>query len=199
MRTVSTVKIPADVQTLLNGLCFLTGLCIAIGLLVTLNSLQIPFYIYYPHVAKTVLISASVDEYLFLLSSVCVPGTLFVSARRLSKFGMVGILLIWVTSLFLILLQQPYGSLILYVTVIFAAILEVSYSGRPRFTAARLLVPVLVVFVLIEFSALYYWAGSSINPRGEFGLPAEQLELDLTFALYPLGMLMMLVLLFSWL
>ena len=199
MNSVSTVRIPTDVQSLLNGLCFLTGLSIAIGLLVTLNDLQIPFYIYYPHIAKTVLISDSVDLYLFLLSSVCVPGTLFLSARKLSKFGMIGILLIWITSLFLIVLQQPYGSLILYITVIYAAVLQLWNFGRRRFTATGLLMPALVVFVLIEFSALYYWTGSSINPQGEFGLSAEQLELDLTFALFPLGMLMMLMLLFSWL
>lgn len=195
---MSTVRNPTYVQHLLTGLCFLTGLGIAMGLLVTLNSLQIQFYVYYPHVAKTVLVSDSVDLYLFLLSTLSVPGTLLLYSRKLSKFSMIGILLIWVTSLFLIFIQQPYGSLILYVTVIYAAVLELSNSGRRRFTAQRLLMPALVVFVLIEFSALYYWASSSINPQGQFGLSAEQLELDFTFALFPVGMLMMLMLLFSW-
>ena len=111
---------------------------------------------------------------------------------------MIGILLIWITSLFLIFLQQPYGPLILYVTVIYASVSQLSNSVRRRFTAERLLIPALVVFVLIEFSALYYWAGSSVNPLEQFGLSAEQLELDFTFTLFPLVMLMMLMLLFSW-
>lgn len=188
-----------NTQNLVSGFCFLTGLSLAIGLLVTLTQLQVPFYLYYPHVTQTILVSGPVDLYLFLLSSGCVPAALFVNARKLSRSGMIGILVIWMVGLAMIILQQPYGALILYVTVLYAAVLEVLKSDHQRSVVSQLLIPVLAIFLLIEFSVLYYWAASALTPGQRFGLSAEQLELSLTFSPFPIEMLMMLVLLFSWL
>lgn len=174
----------------------LAGVSIGIGLLVLLNQLKIPYYLYYPTTARTVLISDSIDVYLFLASSVCVPMFAFVS-HKLSRLG-TGILTVWVVSLVLVIFSEPYAIPILYVTVISAAVVNVSGHEWQRL-AADLIISMITIVALIEFSAVYYWVNAALNPLGMVGVLSEQLELSLTYSLYPAVMLMMFLLLFAWL
>jgi hypothetical protein len=177
----------------------LIGFALGIGLLVVLNQLQVPFYLYYPTTTHTVLISEPIDLYLFLVSSICVPITFVLFSRKLSRSGLLGILAIWVASLVLTLLGQPYASLTLYVTVIFAAVVS-GFGGRlSGYVTADSLLYTLAFLVPIEFACLCYWMAASLNPLGRVGALSEQLELNLTFSLFPFAMLMLLLLLFSWL
>lgn len=178
---------------------WLIGVSLGIGLLLLLDQLQIPFYLYYPRTTHTILISDSFDLFLFLISSACVPGTLAVSSRKLSRSGLIGILAIWIAALLLTIARQPYGIPTLYLTVMYAAVLNVSKADLRRSAAAEVLVCTLAIFALIESATLYYWIGSALNPQGQVGLLSEQFEANLTFSLFPLAMLMMLLLLFSWL
>jgi hypothetical protein len=57
----------------------------------------------------------------------------------------------------------------------------------------------LVILLLIESSTLFYWIGAALNPQGRVGILSEQLEANLTFSLFPLATLMIVLLLFSWL
>src|SRR5208282_2143889 len=111
-----------------RALGWLTGLSLGIGLLVLLNQLQIPFYLYYPRTTNTVLFSASLDLYLFLISSTCVPGTFALLSRKLPRSGLIGILAIWAIALTLALVGESYGVAILYVTVVYAAIVKMLKS-----------------------------------------------------------------------
>ncbi|HKM78037.1 MAG TPA: hypothetical protein VJZ03_03095 [Candidatus Bathyarchaeia archaeon] len=178
---------------------WLTGISLGIGILVLLNQFRIPFYLYYPRTTDTVLISDSYDLYFFLITSACVPGTLAFYSTKLSKSGMIGITMIWLTGLLLTIGQQPYAIPTLYVTVIYAAVLNVSKTNLRKAAAAEILLCTLAIFVLIEYSTLYYWIGSAFNPQTQVGVLAEELELNLTFSLFPFAILTMLLLLFSWL
>jgi hypothetical protein len=104
-----------------------------------------------------------------------------------------------VTGLLITIAGQPFGVIILYVTVVFAAVLDVSKADFRRTAAREVLVCPFALLVLIEYATLWYWISSALNPGGQAGLLTEQLETDLTFSLFPLAMLMMLLLLFSWL
>ncbi|MGA3406325.1 MAG: hypothetical protein ABSD49_11395 [Candidatus Bathyarchaeia archaeon] len=184
-------------QATTRALHCITGVSLGIGLLVVLNQLQIPFYLYYPRTTNTVLISPQIDLYLFLATSVCVPCTFAIFSRSVSKSGLAGILAIWVTALSLAFVGEPYGLPTLYVTVIFAAILNTLKAGLDEST--DLLVYALVIGVLIEFAAVFYWVGAGLNPLGKLGMPSEFLDADLTFSLYTISLLIMLILMFSWL
>src|SRR5208282_3182445 len=178
---------------------WLTGISLGIGILVLLNQFRIPFYVYYPRTTDTVLISDSYDLYFFLITSACVPGTLAFYSTKLSKSGMIGITMIWLTGLLLTIGQQPYAIPTLYVTVMYTAVLNVSKTKLRKSAAAEILLCTLAIFVLIEYSTLYYWIGSALNPQTQIGGVAEELELNLTFSLFPFALLTMLLLLFSWL
>ncbi len=171
----------------------LTGVSLGIGFLVLLNQLRIPFYLYYPRTTQTVLSSEFFDLCFFIASSVCVP-MLVLSFGKFSRLVRVGILLIWVTGLILTIVGEPYGVPMIYATIVLVVILDVLKSGSCRFAGSLLYT--LAFFILIEFAAVCYWAGAALNPR--VGNLSEQLEVNLTFSLYPLVMLVMLLLLFSW-
>lgn len=179
---------------------WLTGVSLGMGLLVVLNQLQIPFYLYYPRTTHTVLISASFDLYVFLISSMCVPSTLVLFSRKLTRSGLIMILAIWTIALTLALLQQPYGIGIIYITVAYAAVVNMWKADTPAGSAvAEVLIGTFAILVLIEFTTLYYWAASSINPEVQFGLLFEELEANLTYSPFPVTTLLILLLLFSWL
>ncbi|HKM76089.1 MAG TPA: hypothetical protein VJZ32_06700 [Candidatus Bathyarchaeia archaeon] len=175
------------------------GISLGIGILVLLNQLQIPFILYYNQTTQTVLISPSCDQYLFLISSICLPITLALTSRRLSRLGLIGILALWIAGLFMTILGETYGIPALYLTVVCAAVLNVSKSYARGPAIKNMLIGTLALPLLVESSALFYWISSAINPQVQVGLPSEQLELGLTFALFPLTALMLLLLLFSWL
>ncbi|HKM49843.1 MAG TPA: hypothetical protein VJZ75_01545, partial [Candidatus Bathyarchaeia archaeon] len=175
----------------------LTGVNLGIGCLVLLNQLKIPFYLYYPRTTQTVLISGLFDLYFFMASSACVPITLALYSRKFSMLSIVGTLTIWITTLILAIDGQPYAVPALYATVVFVTTLNV-LKKEDRFVAVNFLLYTLAFFVLIEFAAVCYWARASIDPLARFGTLTEQLETNVTFSIYPLVMLVMFLLLFSW-
>jgi hypothetical protein len=182
-----------------RALRWLIGLSLGIGLLVVVNELRIPFFLYYPRTTTTVLISELFDVYFFVATTACVPLALFLSRRSLSKSGMLGIVAIWIAGLMLLVGRQAYGVPTLYATVAFTAVLNLTSAEDRRAATVELSVCTLTILVLIESAALYYWAVSALNPEGQVGLLSEQLEANLTYSLFPLGPIAMILLLFSWL
>lgn len=177
---------------------WVTGISLAVGLLVLLNQLQIPYYLYYPRTTQTVLVSDSYDLYIFLLSSACVPFTLGFSTET-SVATKIGVGAVWAVSLVLTMIGQSPGIVILYVTVICAAGLSILRDDLRRSVISETVASSLTIFVLIEFSCLFYWCVASLNPQGRVGVLSEQLESNLTFSLYPVVIPVFLLLLFSWL
>ena len=177
----------------------ISGVCLGIGLLVLLNELQIPFYLYYPRVTHTIFISESYDLYFFLASSACVPSMLALLKSKLSRPVPILILAIWVASLAVTILGESYGATILYATVAFTVALDVLKADVRRLAFTEVLTPALSIFVLIESSPLYYWLSAALNPQTQVGVASQQIELNLTFSLFPVAIVMMLLLLLSWL
>jgi hypothetical protein len=110
----------------------------------------------------------------------------------------VGILAVWIVALTLASLGQPYAAPTLYAIVVTVAILNVMMSESRRLATANFLLYTLAFLALIEFAALCYWAGAALNPPARIGSMSEALEVNLTFSLYPIVMLVMVLLLFSW-
>jgi hypothetical protein len=181
-------------------LCWLTGVSLGIGLLVLLNQLQVPFYVYYPRTTHSALISDTFDLYLFMISTICVPGSFAVYSRKLTRSGLIGVLAIWAAGLTLTFLRQSSGVALLYLTTIYAAGVNISaVEPETRKLAVNdILCCLLAILVLIEFATLYYWAVSSLYPLQQVGLASEELELNMTYFLFPISMILILLLLFSW-
>jgi len=198
--TNSVVSIPNMLQD--KVLPCLIGISLGMGLLVLLNQLQIPYYLYYPKATGTVLISVNYDLYVFLLSGLSVPFAVFFPARKFPITVKASVGVIWAVSLGLVILGQQFAVPILYATVIGAA----AFKGRGRdvideprrLAATDILLPALAIITLIESSCLVYFLVASINPIGGVGVMAEELELNLTFFLYPAALAIMLLLLTSW-
>jgi len=180
---------------------WLMGVSLGIGLLVLLNQFQIPYYLYYPRTTQTVLVSDSYDLYIFLITSASVPLTLAFLSRKISISAKLGLAAVWALSLALTITGQPAALAVfsLYVCVVCAAALNLFSGHLDKSALAEILPSTLVIFLLVEFSALFYWPTAALNPLGRVGVQSEQLEANLTFALYPLAILMLLLLLFSWL
>jgi hypothetical protein len=176
-----------------------TGISLGIGLLVLLNQLQIPYYLYYPRTTQTILISASYDYYVFLISTISVPWTFALSWKRISTPVSIGTLAVWAVSIALAILNQPIAIPILYAVVIGAAALNVLRSEARRIALTEILPSTLSIFALVEWPALFYWISAALNPQTRVGGLSEQLEANLTFSPYPLAIPIMLLLLFSWL
>jgi hypothetical protein len=174
------------------------GVSLGMGLLVLLNHLQIPYYLYYPRTTQTMLISTSYDYYLFLISTISVPWTFALSWKRFSTPVSIGTLSVWVVSTVLAILNQPVAVPILYAVVICTAALNVLRSEVRRIAFAEILPSGLSILVLVEWSSLIYWISVALNPQTRVGGLSQQLEANLTFSLYPLGIPIMLLLLFSW-
>lgn len=178
---------------------WLMGISLGIGLLVLLNQFQIPYYLYYPRTTQTALVSDSYDLYIFLITSASVPLTLAFLSRKVSISAKVGFVAVWAVSLALTMTGQPGALAVLYVSVVCAAALNLFSGHLDRSAFAEILPSTLVIFLLVEFSSLFYWPTAALNPLGRVGVQSEQLEANLTFALYPLAIVMLLLLLFSWL
>jgi hypothetical protein len=175
------------------------GVGLGLGLLVVLNQLQIPYYLFYPRTTSTILISASYDYYLFLVASICVPWTVASYRKRFSVPVSGGIISVWVVSLVLAIISEPFAVTVLYATVICAALLSVFRSDARRARLREILPSALTIFVLVEWASICYWFAAAINPHGTVVFPSQELEANLTFFLYPIVIPMMLLLLFSWL
>jgi hypothetical protein len=175
------------------------GFSLGLGLLVLLNQLQIPYYLYYPRTTQTVLVSDSYDLYIFLITSASVPLALGFLSRNVSISPKIGLAAVWAVSLALTIMGQPLAIVTLYLSVICAAVLNIFSGHLDRSAFAEILPSTLLIFVLVEFSSLFYWPTAALNPLGRVGVQSEQLEGNLTFALYPLAIVILLLLLFSWL
>jgi hypothetical protein len=178
---------------------WLAGISLGIGLLVLLNQLQIPYYLYYPRTTQTILISASYDYYLFLISTISVPWTFVLSWRRNSIPVSIATLAVWAIALVQAIFDQPTGVPILYAVVIWATALSMLRSEGRRIALTEILPSTLSIFALVEWASLFYWISAALNPQARVGGPSEQLEANLTFFLYPLAIPIVLLLLFSWL
>ena len=187
---------------IMNGaryLSWLTGIGLGIGLFVVLNELQIPYYLFYPRTTQTILISSSYDYYLFLVSSISVPWTVTLYRKRISVPVSVGTLAVWVISVVLATINEPFAGVILYVTVICSTVLGVFRSVARRHVLREVLPSAVILFALVEWSSICYWIVAAVKPHSGFGILSQELEANLTFFLYPLAIPMMLLLLFSWL
>ena len=186
-----------EIQT--KVLHWVTGIGLGVGLLVLLNQLQIPYYLYYPRTTQTILISASYDYYVFLISTVSVPWTFALFWKRFSIPVSIGTLSVWAASTALAVLGQPIGVPILYVVVICAVALNVLRSESRRVAITEILPSTLSIFALVEWPSLFYWLSAALNPQTRGAGLSQQFEANLTFFLYPLAIPIMLLLLFSWL
>jgi hypothetical protein len=178
---------------------WVTGISLGLGLLVLLNQLQIPYYLYYPRTTNTMLISPTYDYYLFLITTACVPLAFAFQRKIFAVWTLVGTVAVWTLSLILTFFNPPAAVLLLYVTVICTAILSVLKADRRRLAMSEILPSTAVLLILVESSSLFYWMTAALTPQARFNVLSEQLEANLTFSLYPLSIVMMLLLLFSWL
>ncbi|MGA8904649.1 MAG: hypothetical protein WB661_06540, partial [Candidatus Bathyarchaeia archaeon] len=174
------------------------GVSLGMGLLVLLNHLQIPYYLYYPRTTQAMLISDSYDYYVFLVSAVSVPCTLALSWKRFSTAFSIGTLSVWGVSTALAVFNQPVAIPILYASIICTAALNVLRSETRRIALAEIFPSALSILILVEWPSLIYWISAALDPQTRVGGLSQQLEANLTFSLYPLGIPIMLLLLFSW-
>jgi hypothetical protein len=190
----------------------LAGVSVAIGILVVLRYAQIPFFMYYPRTTNTVLVSESVDMLLFVGASLCVPLSLLLFAlqpgtrrRAVRNAGviLVVVLAVWLSS-FVFMSRSPSLTVeTLFASTVSVAIVDVSasdsvYGLEWRRAVSEMLVPLMTIFALIEFSPIYYWILSAINPGTLTGREAAELELNLTYSPFLLEPLILVALLSSW-
>jgi hypothetical protein len=174
------------------------GVSLGMGLLVVLNFLQIPYYLLYPRTTLTVFISESYDYYAFLLSTLCVPWMFVASRRKFSTPVSVGVIAVWAVSFVLSVLNEWFAVVVLYAAVIFAFVFTVAQADTRRTVIKETLQSTLAIFALVEWSSLFYYVAAAFNPQAKFGILSQQLEANLTYSIYFLGIPIMLLLLFSW-
>jgi hypothetical protein len=182
------------------------------GLLVVLRYSRIPFFVYYPRFTDTVLVSESLDMLLFVGASLCVPLSVLVFAlqpgarRRALRNGgviLVVVLAVWLLSLVFMSRSPSLAVLTLFASTVSVAIVDVSasdsvYGLEWRLAVSEMLVPLMTIFALIEFSPIYYWILSAISPGTRIGEEAAEFELNLTYSLYPLAPFILVALISSW-
>jgi hypothetical protein len=190
---------PVAASVRLKVVRWILGVSLGVGLLVVINQLQIPYYLYYPRIAHTILISDAVDFYFFLTSSVSAPLILYLTREKLSKSAVIGLGLVWAVSLCLTALNEPWAVVILYAALLASAVLVTLKSAGRRVIAADVLLGTLTVLVLVECPAVFYWVGAALSPQQRLGFVSEQVEANLTYSLYPIVIPLLLLLLFSWL
>jgi hypothetical protein len=190
----------------------LAGLALVMGFLVVLRYSRIPFFVYYPRFTDTVLVSESLDMLLFVGASLCVPLSILVFSlqageRRRSRgdagVALAVVLAVWLLSLVFMSRSPSLAVLTLLLSAGSVAIVDVSISDQVyglerRRAVSEMLVPMMAIFALIEFSPIYYWIFSSVNPGTEIGRQAAELELNLTYSPFLLEPLILLALLSSW-
>jgi hypothetical protein len=141
---------------------WLAGFGLGIGLLVVLRLLQTPYFLYYPRIADTVLISSAFDLGFLMVSSLCVPGLLVCFIRFQGRRVTAQLLLLavdsalWLVAIVLVAFSG-FAVLLLYFTVL--ASLAISFSGTPerKKFVAYVLTGALTVIALVEFAPIYYW------------------------------------------
>lgn len=182
---------------------FLNGLSLAFGLLVLLNRLQIIFFLYYPSTTSTVLISAPLDQYTFLLSSLCVPASLLALRRHRSGIRTEAFvsLAFWFLGLILLPINLSYSIPIIWFSIM---ILAVARLDRPTLLEGRgnnlihTIMGAATVIALIECASIYYWVTAAMSPLSFYGASSQDLETALTYSPYPVAPVLLLVVMFSW-
>ena len=183
---------------------WLAGLGLSIGFLVVLRQLQIPYFLYYPRTADTVLISGSFDLYFFVATSLCVPGLLVCFIRFQGRQVTKQLLVLaadsalWLAAI-LFISYSKYAVLLLYFSVFASLVISISRTSERSTIIAYMLTGVLTVLALVEFPPIYYWASSSANPYAPYGASSYVLETNLTYSLYFLTPAILIALLISWL
>jgi len=186
----------------------LCGIGIVFGFLAVLNQLQVPFYLYYPRTTETVLVSATIDAYVFVASTLVVPISLLLHFRRKSalssRFGISSTVavILWIASVGFITSFTSLALLGLLISLLITAadlvVFSSSYNMRWQLVASDILVGGLTILCLVEAAPVFYWFSSSINPLSNFGESSSILETNLTYSFYGLSLLFLLMLLFSW-
>lgn len=204
---------PSATTRLFRAITALAGLAVVMGVLVVLRYARIPFFMYYPRFTDTVLFSESLDTYLFMAASLCVPASLVAftfqpkareQSRGLVRLVLVPLFLIWLLSLAFIS-QYPLPSavtlLALTVGVLVFNVLTCDrvYGLERRQVLSEVVMTTMTPLALIEFAPVYYWIFSSMSPGTEIGRGAAELELNLTYSLFPLAPFIFIALLLSWL
>jgi hypothetical protein len=195
-----------------RGVLALNGFALAMGVLLVLRYARIPFFIYYPRVVETVLLSDSLDLYAFLAASICVPAALGLVALRSRIRGLprdvlfthLAVVAIWLASLFLLSASPPASVAVLFSSIVANALLNVLdaqlvFGLTRRGAVSTMILPVATIFALIEFAPVYYWGFASLEPLTQVGRGAAELEMNVTYALFPLAPLILFAVLFSWL
>jgi hypothetical protein len=191
----------------------LAGVALGVGPLVLIRNAQIPFYLYYPRVTNTVLLSVSLDTYLFALATICVPASLVVlilqtrkreESWRFVTFVLVFAALVWLLSSVLIRNHPLLSALGLYASTLMMVAVNLQLCGRVydldrRRALSDFLTPMMTIFAFIEFASIYHWIFSSTDPGTQIGLQAAELEANLTYSPFLLGDFLLMGLLFSWL
>jgi hypothetical protein len=180
------------------------GISIVVGLLVLLRQIQIPFYLYYPNTTNTVLISEPLDVYIFLVTSLCVPGTLLTAPdawRDKVRSAVFMISALWFAGIILLPVTASYGIPITYLAVIILALAK--FKKRPQADersgeVAYFIVGATSIIALIECASVYYWVAAAFAPQALFGVASQNLETNLTYAAYPIAPLLLLIIMFSW-
>jgi hypothetical protein len=189
----------------------LNGAAVAFGVLVVLRYARIPFFLYYPRIVNTVLLSDSMDLYAFFATGLCVPLSLAVLAiqaklRELAHdvaMTRIAVLIMWLASLFLLLVSPSAAVVALLASVISNALLnlydpQLVVGGTERGKVSTMLLPLTTIFALVEFAPVYYWGFAAADPFTQVGREAAELETNLTYALFPVASLILIVALFSW-
>jgi hypothetical protein len=187
-----------------NALSWLTGISVAIGLLVLLNQIQVPFFLYYPNVTATVLISGVLDRYIFLITSLCVPITLLVARdtwRNKFRSVVFGIWVLWLGGAILLPIMFSYGISFIYLAIVILALARFkghSDAHERSEEAAYFLLGATSIIALIECASVFYWVVAAFSPQALFGLASQGLETELTYAAYPIAPLLLLIIMSSW-
>jgi hypothetical protein len=101
----------------------LAGFGVTIGVIVLLRYLAVPFFLYYPRIGDPILVSAEIDDALFVLSSLaaCI-GLLFVVRVHLRRRLFVTLpMLFWALSIALMPISMPIAMAVMLASAIAAA------------------------------------------------------------------------------
>ena len=174
-----------------------------IGLLVLLHQTQIPFFLYYPNTTDTILISEPLDRYIFLITSLCVPGTLVVrdTWRGRARSIVFAIWALWLAGVILLPIISSYGTSLIYLAVVALTLATFNGSSKAHGRSGEVAYFILgatSIIALVEFASVYYWVAAAFSPQALFGVASQNLEADLTYAPYPIASWLLLIIMSSW-
>ena len=174
---------------------WLMGVSIAVGLLALLNQAQIPYFLYYPNTTNTILISPSLDPYLFFITNLSVPASLLAAQTDELRLSRVLIGTVWLGGLVLLPISTNYGISMLYLSLVILVAVKLRKQSAET---GWLILGATSVIALIECASAYYWVTSAFSPQALFGVASQDLETKLTYAPYPIAPVLLLIIMFSW-